>query len=84
MRRFLSDRSRNRFDAASGTLWVSRIFDWYGKDFERGGQGTGSLRSLFARHAEQLAPTPQDQAALRAGRYRLDFLDYDWGLNDAR
>jgi hypothetical protein len=29
-RRFLADRSRNRFDVNSGTLQVSQIFDWYG------------------------------------------------------
>ena len=84
MRRFLSDRSRNRFEADSGTLWVSKIFDWYGRDFERGRPGADSLKALFARHAEVLATTPEAQAAVRGGRYRLDFLDYDWALNDAR
>ena len=39
---------------------------------------------MFARHAEVLGPTPQAQAEIRAGRYKLAFLDYDWALNDAR
>ena len=30
MRRFLADATRNRYDAASGRLLVSKIFDWYG------------------------------------------------------
>ena len=81
MRRFLSDRTRNRYDAASGSLQVSKLFDWYGKDFERGG---GSLASTFARYADRLAETPQAQAQIRSGDYRLEFLDYDWRLNDAR
>lgn len=84
LRRFLSDRSRNRFDADTGTLSVSKIFDWYRKDFERGHKGYDSLQSLFARHAEVLASTPQAQADIRAGRYRLNHLDYDWALNVAR
>ena len=84
MRRFLADRSRNRFDAGSGVLSVSKIFDWYRKDFERGHKGYDSLQTLFARHAEVLGTTPQAQAELRAGRYKLTFLDYDWALNDAR
>ena len=83
-RSFLSDRSRNRFDAAAGTLSVSRIFDWYRKDFEQGHQGIASLQGHFARHADVLASTPQAQADIRAGRYKLAFLDYDWALNDAR
>lgn len=84
MRRFLADRSRNRFDVGSGILSVSKIFDWYRKDFERGHKGFDSLQTLFARHADVLGTTPQAQADLRAGRYKLAFLDYDWALNDAR
>ena len=84
LRRFLSDRSRNRFDGASGTLAVSKIFDWYRKDFEQGHRGYDSLQTLFARQAEVLGGTPQAQADLRAGRYKIVYLDYDWSLNDAR
>ncbi len=84
LRRFLSDRTRNRYDAATGTLAVSKIFDWYRKDFEQGHRGITSLQAHFARHAGELAQTPQAQADVQAGRYRLSSLDYDWALNDAR
>lgn len=84
LRRFLSDATRNRFDASSGRLQVSKIFDWYGKDFEKGHQGYDSLKTTFARHASQLAATPEAQARLRNGDYRVEFLDYDWRLNDSR
>jgi hypothetical protein len=77
MRRFLSDRSRNRFDAQSGTLRVSRLFDWYRGDFD-------SLPALFIRYADVLGATPAAQAEMRGGRFSIDFLDYDWSLNDAR
>lgn len=83
MRRFLSDRSRNHFDAADGRLRVSRIFDWYGKDFEQGHQGFASLQSTFAHYADVLGATPAAAARIRAGNYALDHLDYDWRLNDA-
>lgn len=83
MRRFLSDRSRNRFDGASGTLGVSKIFDWYREDFEQGRRGFDSLQATFARHAPQLADSAGDQARIRKGDYTLEFLDYDWRLNDA-
>ncbi len=84
MRRFMSDRKRNRYDAASGKLQVSRIFDWYGKDFERGHKGFTSLKATFARYADQLASTPEERAVLKEQRADVAFLDYDWGLNDAR
>ncbi|MBE0621704.1 MAG: DUF547 domain-containing protein [Burkholderiales bacterium] len=83
MRRFLSDRTRNRFDAVSGTLSVSKLFDWYGKDFEQGHAGFTSLKATFAKYAERLADTPEAQARVRQGDYHLEFLDYDWKLNDA-
>jgi len=84
MRRFLADSTRNRFDADSGRLHVSKIFDWYGKDFEKGHKGYDSLRASFARHAAQLTAIPEGQARVRNGDYRLDFLDYDWRLNDSK
>ncbi|MBL8479397.1 MAG: DUF547 domain-containing protein [Sterolibacteriaceae bacterium] len=84
MKRFLADGTRNRFDAAAGRLQVSKIFDWYGKDFEKGHKGYDSLKTTFARHAAQLAATPEAQARVRNGDYKLEFLDYDWRLNDVR
>ena len=84
LRRFLSDRSRNRFDAASGTLYVSKLFDWYGKDFAQGHAGFESLAAVFAKYADRLADTPEAQARIRAGNYRTEFLAYDWKLNAAR
>jgi hypothetical protein len=84
MRRFIADRSRNRFDAATGRLQVSKIFDWYGKDFEKGHQGFTSLAATFARYAEQLADAPDARERIRRGDYRIEFLDYDWRLNDTR
>ncbi len=83
LRRFLSDRSRNRYEAGSGTLRVSKIFDWYRKDFEQGHKGYATLESVFARHAERLADHGEANARIRAGQYKLDFLPYDWALNDA-
>lgn len=84
MRRFLSDRSRNRYNPQSRRLEVSRIFDWYGKDFEKGHKGYTSVKGALARYAELLADRPEDRAAIREQRADVSFLDYDWGLNDAR
>ena len=82
-RRFLSDRKRNRYDPASGKLEVSKIFDWYGKDFEKGYKGFTSLKATFARYADILADKPGDRARVREQKADVAFLDYDWGLNDA-
>ncbi|MBE2259658.1 MAG: DUF547 domain-containing protein [Rhodobacteraceae bacterium] len=80
-RRFLADRSRNRFDAKTGTLMVSRIFDWYGRDFEAGHRGITSLKQFLGSYADLLAATPADQALVRRGLVEIDYIDYDWALN---
>lgn len=83
MARFLADRSRNRFDPGRGRLEVSRIFAWYRDDFERGARGLHRLQDLFARHADRLADREADRRRLREGQAPIEFLDYDWRLNDA-
>jgi hypothetical protein len=82
LRRFLSDRSRNRFDPTSGRLQVSKIFDWYGEDFTQGHQGYTSLQSLFGQYAGLLTDSSAARRRIAGGDYRLEFLDYDWRLND--
>ena len=84
LRRFLSDPTRNRYDARHERLEVSRIFDWYGKDFERGHRGFTSVKATLARYADLLAGKPADQAHVREQKADIDFLEYDWALNDAR
>ena len=74
-RRFLTDRSRNRYDAASGRLAVSRIFDWYERDWPP---------RYLERHAALLADDRAARARIAAGGFELGYLDYDWTLNDAK
>lgn len=80
--RFLSDRSRNRY--AGGKLEISKIFDWYGKDFSAGHKGIQSVQAFLGQHAAQLADRPDDQNKVRNGALPLRYLDYDWSLNRVR
>lgn len=82
--RFMSDRTRNRWDAPRGRLELSKIFDWYGEDFRLGHRGIASLPVFAARYAERLADAPADRERIRAGAPEIAFADYDWALNDAR
>ncbi len=81
--RFMADRSRNNYDASSGKLQVSKIFDWFGEDFRLGHQGVTSLPVFLGRYADVLADTPADRDRVRRGQVPVAFLDYDWKLNDA-
>ncbi|MER2516718.1 MAG: DUF547 domain-containing protein [Candidatus Accumulibacter phosphatis] len=80
-RRFLADRTRNRYDPKTATLVVSQIFDWYGEDFSAGYRGVGSLRQFLGSYANLLATTPAEQAMLRQNLVGIDFIEYDWALN---
>lgn len=82
--RFLSDRSRNRYNAKQRALEVSSIFDWYKADFERGHRGFDSIPKTLARYAELLADDEADRAAIRSGAVPIRYLGYDWTLNDVR
>jgi hypothetical protein len=90
-RRFLSDRSRNRYDAVRGVLEVSKIFDWYKSDWASGYRGIGanaqpiaSLPQYFARYAGLLADDRAGQKLIAEQRTEIRYLDYDWALNDIR
>ena len=79
--RFLSDRSRNRFNAQSGRLEVSKIFDWYAKDFAA---RAGAVETWLSAYADRLTDDPAQQRLIREKKARLAYLDYDWKLNDKR
>lgn len=73
-RRFVNDVTRNNFDVAQKTAFLSAIFDWFHEDFER---AAGSVPKYVERYVEE----PATRAALREGRLAVRHLDYDWELN---
>ena len=83
-RRFMSDRSRNRWSVASQRLELSKIFDWYGEDFQLGHRGIGSVQAFCAGFANELADAPADRDRIRSQRVEVSHLAYDWALNDVK
>jgi hypothetical protein len=73
-RAFLRDPARNRYDPASRTLSLSSIFEWFRGDFE---SAAGTLPAFVARYADE-----GTAEALRRGGVKIEFLDYDWSLNE--
>lgn len=63
---FLKDASKNRYDARTKTLHLSKVFDWFEKDFKK---AKGSVRDYVAQYLE----VPKD--------VEIEYLDYDWSLN---
>lgn len=78
-RRFLSDRSRNRF--AGDRLDVSSIFRWYREDFETGWRGANSLAEFLSLYGDALGLDAPQRQKLALDGFAIEFLDYDWRLN---
>jgi len=81
MKRFLSDRTRNRYNTQGNVLEVSKIFDWYGEDFSR---GSSSVKGFFAQRADLLSDDPAAQTRIREMRVPVKFLEYEWSLNGSQ
>lgn len=81
MQRFMADRSRNRYNPATGKVEVSAIFKWFREDFEKGDRGFQRLEDVWAFYADQLADDAAGRDKLRARNVGVSFLDYDWSLN---
>lgn len=79
-RLFLADRDRNRLEGS--TLQVSSIFKWYRDDFATGWRGAISLEQFLALYGDSLSLTQRQRHSLQQGDIRIDFLEYDWRLND--
>lgn len=84
MMRFFSDRSRNRYNADSKKLEVTKLLDWYKKDFTKGYKGFSSVEATLAKYADKLADDPAARAEIKAGKVAITHLDYDWNLNDKK
>ena len=70
-RAFLHDSRKNRVDASAGTLFLSSIFKWFRGDFEA---VAGSVPAYVARYL--------DDGTTHVSGFQVEFLDYDWSLND--
>ncbi len=81
-RTFLADRSRNRYNEEAGKLEVSEIFDWYAEDFERGWRGWSSLAQFFAHYRDSLTNSPTTQELLTSENLEIQFLEFNWMLNE--
>jgi hypothetical protein len=85
VRRFLNDPRHNRFEVERGRVRFSKIFEWHGEDFRpfaagaplRGNEAAAGALAFAARYLPTRVAT-----FLASGALRVDFLDYDWTLND--
>ncbi len=76
MRVWCNDSSKNRYDPAANTLYLSKIFDWYAADFET------AEHSLLDALQPYLPPDALSAMQPRQTDISICFLEYDWSLNE--
>lgn len=87
-RKFLRNPKKFRIDRGSNTVYLSSIFEWFGGDFSNQYQTNGFSQAdasarpvleFISRHVGD-----GDSQYLKKHKYRIDYLDYDWSLNEQR
>jgi hypothetical protein len=87
-RSFINNPSKVRWDEATKTLSISRIFDWFWEDFAA--SGVGSWKHLYPKkQAGALAfisrYLPSElRKRLATTKVKITYLNYDWALNDSK
>lgn len=80
-RKFINERRNLSIDQAANAVTLSKIFDWYTKDFEvpaAPGRPGGTLVDYVRRYSNEASRRALD--GLR--QPRVKFYDYDWSLNE--
>lgn len=81
---FLNDPRNVRIDPDSGTVELSKYFDWFPEDFIGWLKNARGLQNPTVLDFVKLYLKPDKRALLeRRDKWRIKFLDYDWSLNDA-
>lgn len=70
---FLAESTKNRIAAFERVVYLSPIFKWYGRDFEK---KSGSVLAALKPYWPEEAP-----AGLAKGDFKIRYTDYDWTLN---
>ena len=73
-RLFLNQERAVQVDNANHEVGISQIFDWFKKDF---GTSTEAVLAFISKYR------PADREALQQGTWKIRYLDYDWGINEA-
>jgi len=91
-RHFLSRSSspaKFKIDHDAGKVYLSSIFKWFGDDFVKSyapvegfGGHSDPQRAVLNFVSKYLSP--EQVSFLRSGKYTIEYLKYDWSLNDRK
>ena len=70
----MNDSTRNSYDPETDTASISKIFDWFEGDFTA---VAASVPAYLTSYADGEAT-----AVLESPELNVEYMTYDWGLND--
>ncbi len=87
--KFMNNPEKFRIDRKEGRVYLSSIFKWFGEDFvktygtDKKFKDFGQVERAVLNFASRHVP-PKDREYLEKGGYYLDYLSYDWTLNERK
>lgn len=72
VRQFLSDPNKFRYEQKSDKIYLSPIFKWFKQDFKPRGGVKAFLKNYLS----------EEMAGALSPRTKIEWLNYDWSLND--
>lgn len=87
--KFLKNPEKFRIDRNNQKVYLSPIFDWFGQDFVKT-YGTDKEFSGFSEKERAVLNfvgrylAPADKAYLLKGGFSIEYLKYDWSLNEKK
>ena len=87
--KFLKNPDKFRIDRENRKVYLSPIFEWFGQDFVKN-YGRGKEFPGFSERDKAILNFvsrylgPNDQEYLSRGGFSLEYLKYDWSLNDKK
>lgn len=84
-RKFIASPQGFRIDRTKNTVYLSKIFAWYGNDWVEShgvdNQFTGKPGQRAVLNFISAYLPPADQEYLAQGNYQIKYFNYDWSLN---
>ena len=74
-KQWMADKELNRYQPAQHKAELSKIFDWFEEDFGGNEAGVAAFVRKYG---------PSEASAALSGDFDIDYLSYDWSLNEAQ
>jgi hypothetical protein len=81
-REFINDEREVMIDTPRNRLVLSKIFDWYKSDFAEAIPGAASEDAGLIDYLKRYLTPERRRALERLSNPKIEYLDYDWGLNE--